>query len=38
MTMRLDQRLMGERDTLQNYRGGKGTVRYPPGAASRRCS
>ena len=28
MTMRLDQSLMRERDTQQNYRGGKGTVRY----------
>ena len=28
MTMRLDQRLMGERDTQQNYRGGTGAVRY----------
>jgi len=28
MTMRLDQGLMGERQTLQHYRGGTGTVRY----------
>lgn len=28
MTMRLDPALMGDRQTLQNYRGGTGTVRY----------
>ncbi|MCM3879204.1 MAG: cupin domain-containing protein [Vicinamibacterales bacterium] len=28
MTMRLDKSLMGERQTLPNYRGGKGSVRY----------
>ena len=28
MTMRLDKALMGERQTLQNYRGGQGTVKY----------
>jgi mannose-6-phosphate isomerase-like protein (cupin superfamily) len=28
MTMRLDQKLMGERNTMQQYRGGTGTVRY----------
>ncbi len=28
MTMRLDRGLMGERQTLQNFRGGTGTVRY----------
>ena len=28
MTMRLDKALMGERQTMQNYRGGKGSVKY----------
>jgi mannose-6-phosphate isomerase-like protein (cupin superfamily) len=28
MTMRLDQKLMGERETQLNYRGGKGSVKY----------
>ena len=28
MTMRLDRKSMGERQTLQNYRGGTGTARY----------
>jgi len=28
MTMRLDEKLMGPKDTLQSYRGGKGTVKY----------
>jgi mannose-6-phosphate isomerase-like protein (cupin superfamily) len=28
MTLRLDQKLMGEKDTQQNYRSGKGMVKY----------